>query len=814
MDTQYEFHIEAKSLGEALDDFVEQTGLMVLFPKWLADVECMKPVIGSFSVSDALDRLFAGTSFSGGLTKSGAIFIVPETTVREEKMAKTKRKRGLLGLLSSVSAAVLGSATAVSAQDEGNADSVDEIVVVGRSFRSAADATATKLSTPIEETAASIAIIDESLFNDIGVTSFAEITQYIPGVTNFAPNYGQEFSFVARGFGINNQNAIKVNGAPTGTFVIFDELAVDRTEFVKGSNAVTYGEVSAGGFLNLALKKAPSELEINGQIRMGTDNFVRGEATAGGPLTASGNVRGFVGYAQLSSDQFFEFGDQRREAVYGTLSADLTDRLTVDFFTTWDSNQGVKAFGAPAGVDNTDPDNPVFGLAEYDEDRLPSLPGSTQGAENLFLQFIGTYDLTDNIQVVANYSRFRAEISDESYEGFGEGSDDFPFVDLTPGSPTFGDFTLFPFAFDENITSEYAELRLQGEEQFSDDIAVSFYLSGEYRNFESEFDEFIVPNADGDDDVVIFNLFNPDRTVAPRFSEKIFDSAGRFENEIFSVSAVTSFDFYHKLRVNLGIRYDSRDGTDGFDTFENNDISYSASAVYSLTDSTNVYYAYGESTEYLSALNCDGRGLEPETGRSHEIGVKWEVNESLLATAVYFDNESTNAPVLDFCSVGQALFPGQGTVNGDGIQFGEGVELELIGNITPNWNIIAGYAYVDDGRDDGTPIPTPENTFTLFTIYDIVDGPLSGFGIGGGVRFATDRALETFEEPGFEGFGEQGDYTLIDVALYYRLNDNINFAVNGTNLFNEEWYSGFGTAVCCNVRQADRAVIFSANFNY
>lgn len=266
MDTQYEFHIKAESLGEALDDFVEQTGLMVLFPRELADVEGMNSVIGTFSASEALDQLFMGTAFSGGLTQSGAIFIAPEKTNREDEMASGKLKKGLLA---SVAAFVFGASAQaqdveVVSEAQDNEKEQDVIVVTGTNIRG------------VEATGASALMFDRLDLDNTGFSSTEDFFESLPqNLDEISPDatFGSGVSRIAAG-NSERGSSISLRGlGPGSTLVllngkrrpgslagrVFDVSAIplsmiERIEVVTGGRSAIYGSDAVAGVVNIVTR--------------------------------------------------------------------------------------------------------------------------------------------------------------------------------------------------------------------------------------------------------------------------------------------------------------------------------------------------------------------------------------------------------------------------------------------------------------------------------------------------------------------------------------------------------------------------------
>ena len=126
---RYDFHIERCTLGVALDQFVELTGARLIYPEELANEGGLNPVIGQYTVEEALVTLLDDTEFSGGLTQGGVIVISLRKSAKLERrgatVSKQNVKRSLLG-----GVAALFSAGGVFAQDPAT-EQADTVVVTG-----------------------------------------------------------------------------------------------------------------------------------------------------------------------------------------------------------------------------------------------------------------------------------------------------------------------------------------------------------------------------------------------------------------------------------------------------------------------------------------------------------------------------------------------------------------------------------------------------------------------------------------------------------------------------------------------------------
>lgn len=135
-----------------------------------------------------------------------------------------------------------------------------------------------------------------------------------------------------------------------------------------------------------------------------------------------------------------------------------------------------------------------------------------------------------------------------------------------------------------------------------------------------------------------------------------------------------------------------------------------------------------------------------------------------------------------------------------GEQRSQGVELDVTASLMAGWNVIASYAYTDAEvtRDNDVTIlnkrlgNVPYNKATLWSTYQFQDGPMKGFGAGGGVYGFTSRNASIFGPGQLEIPG----YVIVNAALYYDRDlppgnwlgaKAVNVALNFRNLFDQRY---------------------------
>ena len=263
LDERYEFRILEETLGAALSRIVQQTNLIVLYPHELTDKTGMKPVIGRYTVSEALNILFSGTEFSGGLTENGVMYISlsgPEKQKdREDRVTGGKVKKSLLA---GVSAFLFGAAENAPsyAQDQDDTIELDQIIV-----------TSTRREMRLQDVPISVSVLSQNQLDRQGLNSFLDFAEQIPSL-GFNNSGGPTFQTLSlRGVGVASGGTAGAGSAST-VAVYLDETPVvapfsrnatiqpilfdiQRVEVLRGPQGTLFGASSMGGAIRYITNK-------------------------------------------------------------------------------------------------------------------------------------------------------------------------------------------------------------------------------------------------------------------------------------------------------------------------------------------------------------------------------------------------------------------------------------------------------------------------------------------------------------------------------------------------------------------------------
>ena len=261
---------------------------------------------------------------------------------------------------------------------------------------------------------------------------------------------------------------------------------------------------------------------------------------------------------------------------------------------------------------------------------------------------------------------------------------------------------------------------------------------------------------------------------------QVTDSLGIFVQDQITLA--------ENLKLLLGGRFDTFSQryeflTDGSESSQSESaFSPRLGIVYQPIPAISLYASYARSFTPGTGTGFLGTNLQfkPQRGTQYEIGVKADLSARMNATLALYDLTRTNVLTSDPNNPGFSIQTGE--------QNSQDIELNFAGEILPGWNVFAGYAYTnakiteDNTFEVGNRLNnTPENSFNLWTTYEIQKGSLKGFGFGLGLFFVGERQgnlANTFQLP---------SYFRTDASIFYK-QDRFRAALNFKNLFDVDYF--------------------------
>ena len=652
-----------------------------------------------------------------------------------------------------------------------DADEEEEITVTGEGdrppiYRVPNASTATRTDTAIIDTPQSIQVVPQQVLKDQQVVRVDQALRNVSGVTGELSGFSSAQSLTIRGFITDSFANIPIlrDGFRTYSNLSPQETAnLERIEVLKGPASVLYGQADPGGIINLVTKQPLSKPFYDLQLQAGSFGFVRPSIDLTGPLDTDGNVLYRLNAAYQRSDGFRNFDTKsERFFIAPVVQWKISDRTNLNFFLEYANDQipydvGLPAFGK--------------GVLNVPRDRILGERDDSLKSRTFSIGYRLEHQFDDNWKI-RNAFRY----SDQNLR-----------VDST-----------LPFLFNE-ATGVLARLYGRRELQSSDyslqtDVVGKFetgsikhtLLAGVDLNWSVFNDVFTKISLL---QILPLNVFNPTYGL---FSRPNFDTVPQLPESDTAISRTGIFlqdqiAFSDQLSLIAGIRFDGVNNRNTFAGTSRYDSAWSPrlGLVYKPTETVALFANYSQSFTPNIGQDANGNFLEPEKAQGYELGIKAELTKKLFATLSYFNVTKQNvatsvSPLTPFVSVAT------------GKQQSQGIELDISGEIAPNWNLIASYAYTNARVTEDNSIPvgnrlpgSPYNSFGIWTTYQIPDGDLQGLGFGLGVNYVGNRAGDR------QNTYEVGDYFLTNAAIFYK-RDQWRFGLNFNNLFNTNYISGVG----------------------
>ncbi|NEU94495.1 TonB-dependent siderophore receptor [Bradyrhizobium uaiense] len=651
----------------------------------------------------------------------------------------------------------------------------------------------TKTSTPIIQTPQSVTVIGAEQIRDQKIVSkFDEVLRYSPGV--IGGTYGSDFRndwFLIRGFPAQNESlfldGLQLFYTSYGSWKL-QPFNLERVEVLRGPSGILYGGSAPGGLVN-AVSKMPSAEPIR-YIEAGVNNFGNGYAAF--------DIGGVVPQQSGNGQVLYRFVGQ---AQGGGTQTDYT--YDNNFFfapsVTWrDADASVTVY-ATAAHNNTRAENflPYVGtVTNAPFGRMPTSLFTGDPSADQFRREQETVgykfekSLTDSLDFRQNARAAHVDVYYTGLYGLGYAT--------TPAAADLarGNFYARGNALQFNLDNQL-------EYRFNTGILQHTALLG------LDLKHYGIDDRQGFGVGTNLNLLNPVHGTNTTYSGPLYQNA--YLNQGMAGLYLQDQVKLDRLTVVLSGRQDwvdlvnqNRIGAD--QSRQDSKFSGRVGAIYNFDNGVAPYVSYMTGYNPIIGLNAASQLLLPETSEQSEVGVKYEpVGLNARFSVAYFDLKRKNALTTD---PNNPMFQ---TQNGEVTS--RGVELEAVANITRDFKLVASYTNYDlfVSKDlnpalIGTvPTNTPRDFASVWTDYTFRDGPLAGFGLGGGVRYVGSSFADTANTARVPAV------VLGDLALHYEWGNNWRAALNIVNVTDKIYVASCALVTSCYYGDRRR---FTASIGY
>ncbi|MFK3683164.1 TonB-dependent siderophore receptor [Pseudomonas sp. NPDC088890] len=773
------FDVRAGSLAAALGQFAQQAGVALAFEPDELGARQTAGLQGLYSVDSGFAVLLAGSGYRSQRSANGYRLV-------QEPQAAVDAAVMELGV-TTVAGQGMGEST------ENTGSYAPGLISVG-----------SKTPTSLRQTPQSVSVVTRQLIEDQQMTDINQAMKATPGIITQSTTVRTQ-DFISRGFSIQNLQidgaAPQSLGTSMGSFYssnIFDLAEFDHVEVLRGSAALFGGTGDPGGIINLVRKRPTAYNQLKLSLSAGSWDNYRQEIDLSGPLGWDGRLRGRLVMANTDRQYFIDNRSSEKPLVYGVLEADISDDTLLTFGARYSK--------------------------AHETGTQSSVPRYSNGADLGLPRHTGLTQNWSYIDVSAReyFAKVDHRFNDDwklnlSYTntwdlGLFKTASTLGTVDPVTGTGVTWYGTLSrqeneQHLYDANLSGHFQAFGLDHE----------LVVGADYQRIDSRW-LGTRPHADAGTPV---DVFDPDATPFPN------QSSERNYARDYSPNSQRQYGLYASLRLQLaeplhlivGARAQRyhfwqtyRNSLQGpWITASNPDqrigtkLTPFGGLVYDLDEQWSAYASYSQiykpQSNKLAGPENTNNILEPMTGKTYETGLKGELFDGALNTnlALYYTTRENEAVADPAYQQNMVAFSGSCCWLPNGKVQSKGVDVEVSGELLPDWMLIGGYTFnLNRNRSADSPLSTvmPKHLFKLYTTYRL-PGIFNDFKVGGGVQ--VQSATYVSGEAVHNGVTAPFDYTQSGYATWsalaeYRIDEHWDLTLNGNNLFDKKYYETVGTS--------------------
>ena len=644
----------------------------------------------------------------------------------------------------------------------------------------------------------SISTISYKVIEGLGGLTVTDVAKNIPGVTQFGSYGGTRESMSIRGYrGVPVlKNGVMMDSDFRTAAMLTDMQGVESIQVIKGSAAVTQGIGdglgSAGGVINVVTKVPKFINQTNVGFRYGSWDFYRPTVDFQRVLDSNGKVAVRFNAAYQDNNSFRKYVKTDRIYVNPSVAFRPDDKTEIVVEMDYMHN-------------DTTPDRGTVNLSTGDVNALYEMPKgkflgfSSDNAETETFNFstTATRKLTDKLKLRAAYMNSSYDFTNVGASlGAGNAATNYAVRarSLAKSAREDKNQVLQLDLIGAEVNTGFLKHTFQvGFDWKQTDVTTTSYQSKsvDQINVLQDISNALPTSIDGGN----FSLAASNPIV-----NTLSSTVGLMAQDVITVNKY--------VKAHLGVRYSKLNGV-------SKDLAHDAwnpslGLMISPLENINVFGSYTTTTGLRSANNpLDGGGtVGPSKTTQWEAGIKSDwLGERLRFNVTVFDIKTDNLSYSVLNTAGNAT--GYYGLAGDLSR--KGVEVELIGRILPNLQVMTGWAYVDAQYQDSpafvngsAPINTPKNTANGWLNYKFNQGFLNGLDVGAGIYYVGTRPVDDYKQtytnatgghvngtqPGEKPF-LMPDYTTVDAQVGYQFKKGLGLRVFFNNIFDEVGYSSY-----------------------
>lgn len=650
----------------------------------------------------------------------------------------------------------------------------------------------------------SITVITEKLIDDVKLDTLKQALHYTSGVTFAATENGTDQDIRLRGFPIATTGDLMIDGMRDPSQYDRDTFAYDRIEVMRGSASMIFGRGSTGGVVNQVMKKPmlADQSDVVGTI--GDKGYRR--ATGDFNVRTGENAALRINAMITKSDNGGAEIDKRGIAPSYSWGLETADEFTV-------------------GLYHLDSDNVPQAAIRYLGGTVPRVePGDFYGTDSDYMRGEATFVSAAWKHRFAGGGELRSQLRSGVFHrsqwgttaGFG----------TTNGAPTtaanLSDATILTRSGLSPRKDRYEGTYVQSD--YSNTIQTGSVRHELLAGFDAAQEKARRFGGGAGGPVTNFvkgntTVGNPDDgrslAVSPVYRETSAysaDAVGLYAQDLAQVAPhwkILGGIRWDRFKADMGQTNYVSNTNNGITTTPSSELKYSSlwsyrtGVLYQPTTAQSYHLSYGTSFntsadtyQFSTALQS---AVPAEKSRNIELGAKLDWLDGKLSTrGALFRTEKYNERATD------ADFAGVSVYTLSGKRHSSGIELDVVGRISAQWEIYASYTHIINAKIDqagtqanGNPLPnstgaavqgqpvglTPKKSGSVWASYQATPKIRVAAGVHGA---SSNRPLSGSTGAASTNAKVSG-YTATDAMVEYKFNPDLFAQLNVTNVTDKRY---------------------------
>ncbi|MBL3547980.1 TonB-dependent receptor [Chryseobacterium sp. KMC2] len=655
-----------------------------------------------------------------------------------------------------------------------------------------------KFSGNLKDLPQSVSIVSSEFMEDKQAYTTRDVVQDLAGVTT-ASSYDD---LIIRGFKSGYETGIRlVNGLRSGysygNSYYRSPLTInlESVSVLKGPGASLFGDITPGGTINMVTKKPLEQQKGSVNFSVGSFQTFRTNMDIGGPLDQEKKILYRFNAGYEDSKTFRDVNQQKNFMIAPSFTFKPFDGTQLDIDLVYDQFHGYLDRG--------------MGLRNNNFYALPrsftlSQPSDFYNTKTLSFSARLSQRLTHNLSLNASYMKsiYQEDVNEHRTLNSYADAPQNTIMNMRFFDRHGKDYT------DNSVV--YVKWDLPGSKVQHHIIAGVDYAQyeGDSNNQQREARQ---QKIDGKTVPLTFDLNNPTYTTHD-LSNYVWLAQGNYPflspYKTTGIYVQDQISFAEKLKLIVGLRHEhyyseTVSSANRYHATQNAWLPR-IGLTYQINGQVNYFASYSQGFAPVGAnfiQNYQDYGAAQPFTAEHsfqlETGLKTGFFRNQLQMDLsLFQIERRNMLI----ATGEISTTGFPVYRQSGEALSKGVELDIRGQLTKEFQIMANYTYNKTevksssiASEVGQTLPgAPENMASMWLKYVFSASAIKGLGFGAGVYYVDSRRMDNSIGKDSEGnalWGQWPSYTTVNAAVYYHIG-KMKMAVNVNNVFDRYYFLG------------------------